>query len=370
MEGEPAIGAPLTLAAARRLAADIMRQRAFGRDVISDVMSAKRRRKADVGQRATQGFAAAARRFVEEYARVKTRSWTTTARVLGLRPNLEPVTDGLADRWRDKLVGEITPDDIHDLVDEVRAKGDSAARTVLLRLNKFFAWCRERRLITTNPCTGVWRPDAGPARERVLSDDEVRWLWQACGDLGEPFGPLVRLILLTGQRKNECAKMTWAEVQGDVWHLPGERAKNGRSHTVPLSRLALEQIHGLHPVGTTYVFSTNGDDPVSGWTKIKQRLDEKMTELARAEKSTIQPWVTHDLRRTVATGLQKLGIKLEVTEAVLNHVSGSRAGIVGVYQRHQYADEKRAALQQWADYVEGLVATKKKPPQRAAVWTA
>jgi integrase len=111
--------------------------------------------------------------------------------------------------------------------------------------------------------------------------------------------------------------------------LPGERAKNGRAHAVPLSRLALDQIHGLRPVGTTYVFTTTGDAPVSGWTKIKRRLDEKMTELAQAEKAAIQRWVTHDLRRRQRLA-KKLGIKLEVTEAVLNHVAGSRGGIVGV----------------------------------------
>ena len=231
------------------------------------------------------------------------------------------------------------------------------ARVSLARLSKFFSWLMmERRLVEKNPCVGVWRPNSGPARERCLSDAEVRWLWLACGDLGEPFNNLIRLILLTGQRKNECAKMTWSELQGDVWHLPADRAKNGRAHVVPLSRLALEQIHGLHPVGTTYVFSTTGDVPVNGWSKVKHRLDARMAELARAEKASVPPWTIHDLRRTCATGLQKLGVRLEVTEAVLNHSSGTRAGIVGIYQRHQYADEKREALEQWAAHVEGIVS--------------
>jgi hypothetical protein len=129
MEGEPAIGAPLTLAAARRLAADIMRQRAFGRDVISDVMSAKRRRKTDHEQRTTQGFAAAAHWFVTEYAKPQLRSWDTSARLLGFKPStLEPMTNGLAQRWRDKLVIDVTADDVHDLVAEIRTKGTPGLR--------------------------------------------------------------------------------------------------------------------------------------------------------------------------------------------------------------------------------------------------
>jgi integrase len=108
-------------------------------------------------------------------------------------------------------------------------------------------------------------------------------------------------------------------------------------------------------VGTTYVFSTTGDVPVSGWSKVKHRLDARMAELSRAEKASVPPFTIHDLRRTCATGLQKLGVRLEVTEAVLNHSSGTRGGIVGVYQRHQYADEKREALERWAAHVEGIV---------------
>jgi hypothetical protein len=119
LEGEPTIGGPLTLAAARRLASDIMRQRALGRDVIADRMSAKRRRKSDHEQRATQGFAPAARRFITEYARPQLRSWDTSARLLGFKPStVEPMKDGLAERWRDKLVSDVTADDVHDLVAE------------------------------------------------------------------------------------------------------------------------------------------------------------------------------------------------------------------------------------------------------------
>jgi integrase len=329
MEGEPVVGGPLTLAAARRLAADVMRQRALGKDVISDHATAKRRRKTDHEQRAAQNFAVVARRFVVEYAQPQLRSWATSARLLGLKPSsLEPTPDGLAQRWRDKLVSEITADDIHDLVAEMRSKGtpglkvrtamsDSAARVALLRLSKFFSWSVQQRLATANPTTGVWKPAAGPARERVLSDNEVRWLWRAAGDLGEPFGPALRLLLLTGQRRSEVGGMTWAELSEDrsTWTLPASRAKNGRVHVVPLPRQAQELIASVRVVGGPFIFTTDGETHAAGWSKIK-KLDARIAELARAENATVPPWVTHDLRRTCATGLQKLGVRLEVTEAV------------------------------------------------------
>lgn len=367
MEGDPIVGGPLTLASARRLAADVMRQRALGKDVIADHATAKRRRRGDYEQRAAQNFAVVAKRFITEYAKPRTRSWAVSAKLLGLSlANLEPVKGGLAERWRDKLVSEITPDSVHDLVSELRTKGapglkirvpmsDASARVALLRLSKFFSWAVQSRLIATNPCSQVWRPPTGSGRERVLSDTEIKWLWRAAGDLGQPFGPAVRLLMLLGQRRGEVAGMRWDELSEDhqTWTLPGSRTKNGRGHVVPMPPLALDQVHGLHPVGTTFVFSTTGDVPVNGWTRVKRRLDERMAELAG---SMIPAWTIHDLRRTCATGLQRLGIRLEVTESVLNHQSGSRAGIVSVYQKYQYGPEKTEALNLWAEYVEKITS--------------
>ena len=368
MEGDPVIGGPLTLAAARRLAADVMRQRALGKDVIADHATAKRRRKADHEQRATQGFAAAARRFIAEYAKPQLRSWETSARLLGFKPStLEPMKDGLASdgatNWSVK--SQPTTSMTWSLRYEPRAHrgsksrtamSDSAARVALLRLSKFFSWSVQQRLATANPTAGVWKPAAGPARERVLSDLEIRWLWRAAGDLGEPFGPALRLLLLLGQRRGEVGGMRWDELDGDTWTLPASRTKNGRVHVVPLPRQAQEQIASVRVIGGPFIFTTDGETHAAGWSKIKLRLDARMAELGRAESATVPPWVTHDLRRTCATGLQKLGVRLEVTEAVLNHASGSRAGIVSVYQKYQYGDEKRAALDQWAAHVEKIVS--------------
>ncbi len=372
---EPAIGAPLTLAAARRLAADLHRQRAMGRDVVVDHDAARRRRQAEQEARNANAFPSAARRFIEEYARARTRSWAVSARLFGLRPDdLKAMPGGLADRWASRPVAEIAADDIHALVEEARTRGvpgwgrqrqgksESIARMTLARLSKLFSWLVEQRVIEKNPCAGVRRPDVSVPRERVLTDAETRWFWLACGDLGEPFGPLLKLLLLMGQRRDEVAGMTRAELSGDgaTWTLPASRAKNKRPHIVPLSQAARDLIAGVRVVEGKpgFVFTTTGRSHVSGWSKTKRRLDAKMLEWARAEAAdaVISSFTIHDLRRTCAAGLQRLGVPLPVTERLLNHVSGSFAGIVGVYQRHEYAEERREALECWAAHVERIIS--------------
>ena len=182
MGDEPVIGQPLTLAGARKLAADINRQRAMGRDPITDQASAKRRRKVEREERTANAFAPLARRFITEHAQAKTRTWALSARLLGLSPDaLRAIPKGLADRWRVRPVTEITADDIHDLIDEIRRRGvpgwarrnggDSVAWMAHARIAKFFSWLVERRIIAANPCAAVRRPDASTPRDRVLTDD-------------------------------------------------------------------------------------------------------------------------------------------------------------------------------------------------------
>jgi len=156
------------------------------------------------------------------------------------------------------------------------------------------------------------------------------------------------------------AGMTEAEINGETWHLPAARTKNGRAHAVPLTQAARDVLAGVERIKGRdgYIFTTTGTAPVSGFTKGHARLVRRMAAIAaeeRGEPVEIPPWTFHDLRRTCATGLARLGIPVRVTEAVLNHVSGSAAGIVSVYQRHDYAEEKRAALDAWARLVADLV---------------
>ena len=174
-----------------------------------------------------------------------------------------------------------------------------------------------------------------------------------------PFGPLFRLLILTGARREEIGALRWSEIKKDRIELDGSRTKNGQPHTIPLSILAAALIKKLPRLGKSeYVFTTTGETPVSGWSKAKASLDEAVTNINRGK--TLPGWRLHDLRRTVATGMQRLGISLQVIEAVLGHLSGSRAGIVGVYQRHKFDAEKKAAIGAWAEHVSRLVAENKR----------
>lgn len=221
-------------------------------------------------------------------------------------------------------------------------------------LSKFFAWLLQHRRITSNPCIGVWKPSAPQARERVLTNTEIHWFWHAAGELGTPFGPLLKLLLLTGQRLGEVSGMRHDELHdGDTWHLPGIRTKNHKQHIVPLPPLARELVASAPVIeDCPFVFSTNGLRPVSGWSKTKARLDVAMLALAKRE---ITPWTLHDLRRTAVTGMANLGIAPHVVEAVVNHISGAKAGVAGIYNRAEYAAEKKIALARWAQHVQGIV---------------
>ena len=144
-------------------------------------------------------------------------------------------------------------------------------------LSKFFAWLVQQRRLTINPCTGVHRPETPRARERVLSDAELVKFWQSTAELGPPFGQVLRLLLLTGQRLNEVAGLRWTEIDGDEIHLPGSRTKNHRAHVVPLPQAAQEVLASVQRVpGSSLVFTTTGTTPISGWSRTKHRLDALM----------------------------------------------------------------------------------------------
>jgi integrase len=238
-----------------------------------------------------------------------------------------------------------------------------------------FNWLVERDVLAANPCAGLKAPTAETSRDRVLSDDEIKQVWKASEAIGWPFGPFVKLLLLLGQRREEVAAMRWSEVDIDkaLWTIPASRAKNGVAHEVPLSAPAVAILKKLPKVkgekgAVTYVLSTTGDTSISGYARAKDRVDEEILKAMRkaAAEAGKDPdkvegpdrWTLHDLRRTLASGMAKLGTNLPVIERILNHVSGSFGGIVGVYQRHSFSDEKRAALETWGRFVERLVSDK------------
>ena len=378
LKGAPVIGQPLTLAAARTLAATVLRERALGADVFGEHRAAKHRQRLELEHAGATAFGALAKEYVEEHARPRTRRWRETAMVLGLRYPLDGgeatvIKGGLAQRWATKPVHTFNSDDVHGAITEARRSGtpgrkrrnkgmsDARGRHMARALSRFFNWCRQNRYITASPCVGVHAPPPGAARERVLGDDEIRLLWQTCDKVGAPFSQAVKLLVLTGQRRTEVGGMLRSELGPDgLWSLPGSRTKNRKPHTVPLADMALKIIRSMPVVEECpCVFSSKGRTAISGWSKAKEALDREMMTLAKKEKVTVAPWTLHDLRRSCATGMAKLGVQLPVIEKVLNHSSESFGGVVAVYQRHSYDAEKREALQRWALHVQGFVSGKR-----------
>ena len=219
-------------------------------------------------------------------------------------------------------------------------------------LHGFFVWAMQQGLVETNPVAGTAAPAPEVRRDRVLSDDELRAVWALAGDLGD-FGTIVQLLILTGQRREEVGGMTWQELDLEraLWSIPAERSKNRQAHEVPLSSPALMLLQSrLRDDKRDLVFGI-GKGPFSGWSKAKARLDTR---------SGVQDWRLHDLRRTVVTGMAETGIQPHIIESVVNHISGHKAGVAGVYNRATYSSEKRSAMAAWADHVQTVVAKQTK----------
>lgn len=249
---------------------------------------------------------------------------------------------------RSTRVKDVTTRDIDDLR-RIMKDRPYAANRVLALLSKMFGLAVRWGWIDANPVRGVPKY-AEKSRDRVLTDHEIGWLWETCNEMGYPWGTLGKLLLLTGQRFSEVAGMHRREVDGEVLRLPADRTKNGKPHAVPLSTPIKDILADCPAEG--YLLTTTGRVPVSNSSKAAKALQNGMTLRAGAE---LPHWTFHDLRRTAATGMARLGVAIPVTEAVLNHVSGSTAGIVSIYQRYDYAEEKRRALEAWGGMVLEIV---------------
>jgi integrase len=266
--------------------------------------------------------------------------------------------------WGDRNVHDVTRRDVVDLLDGIVDSGRGmTANAVRAYTRAFFNWCVERDVLAVAPTMGV-KPPVKPTRgDRVLSDDEIRWFWRACDEMGQPWGPIGKLLILTGQRRGEVVGMTTGEIKGDTWYLPAERTKNARAHVVPLSEAASAVVAAVQrvPGPRGYLHTTTGEAPLRGLDKGRERIAERMARIAaeeRGEPVDIPRWTLHDLRRTTATRMGQLGVSPIVIESVLNHVSGLKAGVAGVYNHYDYADEKRQALEAWARFVMELVEGK------------
>lgn len=392
--GAPEVGKAMTLAQARRLIADQQHRLERGENPADALRAEKAKRKAPAVQLQpdADAFEHVARDFLLRYAAKQQRpsTYAETLRVLGfvVKDGKVEVRDadacwGPAIAWRGKPIQQIRRRDVNDLLDSVEdERGGHAANATLAAVRKMLNWAVERELIEASPAQGVKRRLDPEKRERVLNDGELRLVWLAAERIGWPFGYLVKLLALTGCRRDEWAEARWSEIdfKRKVFELPAERSKNGRAHTIPLAPQALavlEQLQKDRLLGEPgWIFTTGygrrkpGEHPtlvpISGFSKFKARLDRVALEVAQedAEKAGESPadvkpleaWRLHDLRRTAVTGLARLGVKLEVIERAVNHVSESFGGIVSVYQKHTFSDEIRDALERWAAGLERVAA--------------
>ncbi len=248
-------------------------------------------------------------------------------------------------RWEGRTIDDIHRSDIITLLDEIVAAGTPiAANRTLSAISKFFNWAAPRYDLGMLPTLGVEKPSKEKSRERVLTDAELVLLWSATEKLGWPFGPFVRMLLITAQRRGEVAMMQWKHVDLDkaMWTIPQALTKADRTHAVPLSPLAVELLEDLPRIGK-FVFTTTGDKPLSGFSRMKSRL---------GNLTGFTDWNIHDLRRTAGTNMAQLRIPTSTISKVLNHAEG---GVTPIYVRHSFGPEKRDALGTWASKLESIV---------------
>jgi integrase len=255
--------------------------------------------------------------------------------------------------WMDRPLASIARRDVIELLDRITDRGAGVmANRTLAYLRTMLSWAVDRGVIEASPAAGVRAPGAEVTRDRVLEAAELAAVWRACDALDWPFGPLVQLLLVTAQRRDEVARMAWRDIDIErrLWTLPRELTKANRRHEVPLSPLALEVIQSTPKIGADgLLFPANrarSANPVSGFSKAKARLDRL---------SGVTGWRLHDLRRTAASEMARLGHPPHVVAAILNHSPGSTQGITAIYNRHRYGDEKRQALAAWAREIERVL---------------
>lgn len=308
-----------------------------------------------------------AKEFVERYAKKRNRSWEETQRILNRH---------VVAAWGKRQIGTITRSEVNELLDEIEDQsGAPMATAVLAQLRKMFNWHATRDEAFNSPIVkGMARTSPkAMARDRILSDDEIRELWTALDATSAPYQQLVRFLLLTAQRRDEAALSTRKEFKDGIWTIPAERSKNKVPNVIPLSADAQAQLKDIlkDKKPDHFVFTTTLKKPFSGFSKSKGRLDELMEAALRkqsgdpARKSKdklLKPWRIHDLRRTAKTLMQRAGVRPDVSERVLGHVI---PGVAGTYDRHGYVPEKTHALEALAAEIRRIL--EKKPTDNNVV---
>lgn len=340
------------LAEARKQAQEIIRLALEG---IDPREAADARRRQGLRERENT-FCRAAEEFISKHAEPNLRTSTTREYRRVLFGN-----DTAA--WRERPLASITRRDVIELIDAIDRRGArTAASLTCAYLRAFFNWCLDREMLEQSPLQRLRLNRKKVSRARVLSPAELRSIWQAADEEPGVFGPIYKVLMLTGQRRKEVAGMTWDELRDletdrAIWQIPASRTKNKLVHLVPLapqvSTLLREQ-----PRTAALVFPGGTANPVSGFSKVKRRVDARIRQsIPSGSGSGITPWRLHDLRRTMITSMNEdLGVAPHIVEAVVNHITGpAKAGVAGVYNRAKYLDERRIALTRWADLVSRLV---------------
>ncbi len=266
----------------------------------------------------------------------------------------------LLPRWGDRPLAEINSWDVLERIETLLDAGKPAAANKLFAvIRRLLNWAIKRRVygLQFSPADRMDPPAEMAIRDRVLSDDEIKPVWAGSDRAGYPFGTFVKLSLILGQRRNEIAGMRWGEIdfKETLWTIPVERCKSKRPHIVPLPPSVIDLLKSLPRFAGPYVLTTTGGDrPISGHSKFKHRFDEAIKDdLEKAEMPPLDAWTLHDLRRTMRTGLARLGIADVIAERAINHAP---RGLNRIYQQYEYLDERRHALNAWAAWLDDVVS--------------
>jgi integrase len=374
-EGKPAkytIGRypAVQLAAARDLGRSALLRVAEGRNPAGEKAAAKREAKKPTRTPRSKVvlFEEVVEDFIERYAKPNTRDWKNSASML--RRLFVP-------EWSGMHVGEIAKRDVLDVLEALVEDGmGPGVNRAFSQLRRMFNWLIEKDRLKASPCYGIKKIVQESSRDRYLSDHEIFLFWTVADSMPYPWGPAYKMLLYSGQRLSEVAGCSRVELNGNHWSIPKERTKNKRPQELllprqvvsilePLPRLSYTDMNGVDRK-SPFFFTTTGYSPIQGFGKKKEEFIDLMLELARKRAVEagddpadvqIEHFTNHDVRRTLATGLGGLKLPAEVVEATLNHVSGKVSGVAKVYNRWKYFEEKGAAVQQWADLVDSIVAT-------------
>jgi integrase len=331
-----------SLADARRRATAALHELEQGRDPAADKFEARRMAAQADAEHRKNTVEQLAARFIDQHGK-KLRSAS--------RRQVEHVfARYVLPAWHGRLIDGVHRRDVIALVEDIADKHPVMANRALGWVSKFFNWALERDIVAASPVHGVKRPSAERARDRVLDDDEIKSLWLACDAVGGPGTACLKVMLLLGQRRGEVSAMQRSEINGDLWRISKERMKGGQEHVLPLPTRALKIIEDMPVVGDgDLVFTATGKRPFNDFYDLKQRLDAHMKPK--------KPWVLHDLRRSMASGMAGLGVPVTTVEKILAHRSGTFHGVLATYQRHSFIPEMRAALERWSEHIEQLVSS-------------